>query len=123
MLRGELAQISASQQIALLNIIHEALNNIREHAGASAVDVSLNVDDSGVRAEITDDGNGFDLEATLMRAAREGRVGLVAMNERVRLLGGQCRIESTPGGPTTVSVWLARWNPALEEQPSIAASA
>ncbi len=112
-LRGDARLISSSQQIALLNIIHEALNNIREHADATAVQVSLSVDQKGVRCEISDNGKGFDLEATLMRTARQGRVGLVAMNERVRLLGGQCRIETRPGGPTTVSVSLARWRPAL----------
>jgi signal transduction histidine kinase len=46
-----------------------------------------------------------------MRAAREGRIGLIAMNERVRLLGGQCRIDSRPGGPTVVSVALEPWAP------------
>jgi len=35
----------------------------------------------------------------------------VAMHERVRLLGGQCRIDSRPGGPTTVSVALDPWQP------------
>jgi signal transduction histidine kinase len=107
-LEGEL-ELSASQQMALLNIVHEALSNIREHSGASNVKVSLIADAAGVQAEIFDNGRGFDVESTLLRAARAGRVGLVAMHERVRLLGGQCRIESRPGGPTVVSVALQRW--------------
>jgi signal transduction histidine kinase len=60
---------------------------------------------------VVDNGDGFDLESTLIRAARQGRLGLVAMHERVRLLGGQCRIDSRPGGPTVVSVALERWGP------------
>jgi signal transduction histidine kinase len=116
-LLGEL-KLSTSQQIALLNIIGEALSNIREHANATKVEISVSANDAGVQAKVADDGRGFDLEATLMRAAREGRIGLLAMNERVRLLGGQCRIDSRPGGPTTVSVALERWQPVLEEPPS-----
>ena len=68
-----------------------------------------------VEATVTDDGRGFDLESTLMRAAREGRIGLLAMNERVRLLGGQCRIDSSTGGPTVVSVALEPWLLLAEE--------
>jgi signal transduction histidine kinase len=113
-LEGDMSLISPSQQIALLNIIHESLNNIREHAQATKVEITISCDEEAIRAEILDNGHGFELEATLMRAAREGRVGLVAINERTRLLGGQCRIDSRPGGPTVVSIALARWRPALD---------
>ena len=78
---------------------------------------------AGVQAKVVDDGRGFDLESTLMGAARQGRIGLLAMNERVRLRGGQCRIESRPGGPTTVSVALERWLPLqVSSQPSRASA-
>jgi signal transduction histidine kinase len=114
-LAGEMKLLSTSQQIALLNIIQEALSNIREHANATTVAITLSVDAHGVEVKVVDNGLGFDLENTLMRAAREGRVGLLAMHERTRLLGGQCRIESRPGGPTVVSVTLDRWLPLLAE--------
>jgi signal transduction histidine kinase len=112
---GEMRLLSTSQQIALLNIIQEALSNIREHANATTVAITVLVDAHGAEAKVTDNGVGFDLESTLMRTAREGRVGLLAMHERVRLLGGQCRIESRPGGPTVISVTLGRWLPLLAE--------
>jgi signal transduction histidine kinase len=111
---GETSSLSASQQIALLNIIHESLSNIREHSSATEVKILVSVNAKGVEARVIDNGRGFDLEATLARAAREGRLGLVAMHERVRLLGGQCRIDSRRGGPTVISVSLQRWEP-LEE--------
>jgi signal transduction histidine kinase len=114
-LAGKMNGLSTSQQIALLNIIQEALSNIREHADATSVQVAVSAGEQGVEARIIDDGRGFDLEPTLMRAAREGRMGLLAMNERVRLLGGQCRIESRPGGPTVVSITLEPWLPLAEE--------
>ena len=113
-LDGQLTMMSASQQIALLNIVHEALSNIREHSDATKVEIVVSANSEGVEAQVTDNGHGFDLESTLIRAGREGRLGLVAMHERARLLGGQCRIESRPGGPTVVSVSLERWEPLLE---------
>jgi signal transduction histidine kinase len=67
-----------------------------------------------VRAEIEDDGRGFDLERTLVRAAKGGRMGLVGMNERALLLGGAFDVRSAPGGPTRISVTLPEWRP-LEE--------
>jgi signal transduction histidine kinase len=114
-LDGELATLSGSQQIALLNIVHEALANIREHSDATKVEIAVSVNSEGVEAQVTDNGAGFDLEPTLIRAGREGRLGLVAMHERVRLLGGQSRIDSRPGGPTVVSVALERWEPLAQD--------
>src|SRR5205085_9117666 len=90
-------------------------SNIREHAQATAVEVSVSASSEGVRATVTDNGRGFELEPTMIRAARQGRIGLLAMNERVRLLGGDCRIESRPGGPTIVSITLERWLPLEAE--------
>jgi signal transduction histidine kinase len=63
----------------------------------------------GVNAEVVDDGRGFDPETTLVRAARDGHLGLVGMHERVRMLGGVTHIDSRPGGPTVISVTLPPW--------------
>jgi signal transduction histidine kinase len=114
-LDGEMTLLSVSQQIALLNIIQEALTNVREHSDATEVEVTVSANAQGVEAQIVDNGGGFDLEPTLIRAARKGRLGLVAMHERVRLLGGQCRIDSRPGGPTVVSIALERWEPLVRD--------
>jgi signal transduction histidine kinase len=114
-LDGDMTLLSVSQQIALLNIIQEALTNVREHSDATEVEVTVSANAQGVEAQIVDNGRGFDLEPTLIRAARKGRLGLVAMHERVRLLGGQCRIDSRPGGPTVVSIALERWEPLVHD--------
>jgi nitrate/nitrite-specific signal transduction histidine kinase len=104
--------VSPSQQIALLKVLQEALANVREHAEASAVTVRVSASAKKIAAEIRDDGRGFDVERTLRRTARDGRMGLTSMNERIHLLGGRSQIESRPGGPTVVSVVLDRWLPA-----------
>jgi signal transduction histidine kinase len=114
-LKGELDEISQSQRMALLSVFGEALNNIREHSGATRVTISIVSDESGVRGRVLDDGRGFDVEEELLRAARGGHMGLAGVYERVRLLGGHCRIESRPGGPSEIAIALPRWQvPATE---------
>jgi signal transduction histidine kinase len=110
-LHGDFDDLTASQQLALMRIVQEALTNARDHSGASHVSISVTRHRSHVSAEITDDGCGFEVERTLARAARAGRLGLVGMSERVRLLGGVFDVTSRPGGPTRISVTLPSWQP------------
>jgi signal transduction histidine kinase len=107
---ADLTGLSESQEIALLALVQEALSNVRKHGEASAVRISIVPDPDGIRAQVTDDGRGFDPETTVARAARAGRLGLVGMHERVRMLGGQTQVESRPGGPTVISAVLPRWS-------------
>lgn len=107
-LQGDFSELTDSQHITLLGLIREALSNIREHAHARRVSIRISAGPDGVEAIVTDDGQGFEPEATLVKAAREGHLGLVGMHERVRMLGGHTEIESRPGGPTLISVKLPR---------------
>jgi len=110
-LSGELKTLTASQRIALVRIVQESLSNIREHSGARAVQMAVCGERDRLTAEIVDDGCGFDVAETLLDAGRRGRLGLVGVTERARLLGGTCEIDSRPGGPTRVAVSLPRWRP------------
>lgn len=106
---GDLSRLTDSQQITLVALIREALSNVRKHSEAGSVNITVTASPTGVEAQVTDDGRGFDLESTLVRAARAGRLGLVGMHERVRMLGGLTRIESRKGGPTVISATLSGW--------------
>lgn len=108
---GDLQALTQSQQIALLRIVQEGLNNARVHSGARRVRVSVTSTRDHVRAVVEDDGRGFDMERVLVRAARSGRLGLLGMDERVRLLGGTFRVRTREGGPTELTVLLPRWSP------------
>jgi signal transduction histidine kinase len=108
-MQGDFTPLTDSQQIALLALVREALNNIREHSDARHVSVSLSAGRAGAEVTITDDGRGFEPEEELVRAARGGHLGLVGMHERVRMLGGLTSIDSRPGGPTTISARIPPW--------------
>lgn len=109
--RGNLDSLTASQRIALLRLVQEALTNVREHSTAHRVSVQVATLRTHVKVEVTDDGRGFDVERTLVQAARKGRLGLVGMNERIRMLGGRFDVQSRAGGPTTISAMIPRWRP------------
>lgn len=106
---GDFSELTDSQQITLLGLIREALSNVREHSNATHVTIIVASGPDGVEATVTDDGQGFDPETTLVEAARGGHLGLVGMHERVHMLGGRTQIDSRPGGPTVISVSLPRY--------------
>jgi signal transduction histidine kinase len=108
---GSFDSLSASQRIALFRIAQEGLANVREHASATKVSVTLEALAGGVRLMITDDGDGFDVSHTVVAAARRGRLGLVGMSERVRLLGGSFSLTSSFGSGTQIIATLPSWDP------------
>jgi signal transduction histidine kinase len=118
--RGDVTNLTDSQRIAIVRIVQESLTNIREHAHASHVSVAVLAGPSELAVEVQDDGRGFDVERTLVRSARAGRLGLLGMSERARLLGGRFDVRSRGGGPTTVSAILPAWRPADVELAAVA---
>lgn len=111
---GSFANLTASQRFAVAAVVREALANVREHGRATHARLRVRATTACIRATVTDDGRGFDVERALVAAAARGRLGLVGMSERVRLLGGHLAVDSRPGGPTTITMTLPRWEPAKE---------
>jgi signal transduction histidine kinase len=108
---GELDDLTASQRIILYRVVQEGLSNVREHSGATEVRVTVDGRQGQIEVQVVDNGEGFHVEPTLIRAARNGRLGLLGIGERVRLLGGRFDLRSRVGGPTALSVSLPRWRP------------
>jgi signal transduction histidine kinase len=120
--RGDVTSLTDSQRIAIVRIVQESLTNIREHADASHVSIAVTAGPSEITVEVNDDGRGFDVDRTLVRSVRAGRLGLLGMSERIRLLGGRFDVRSRPGGPTAVSVVIPAWQPATLEPAAVAES-
>jgi signal transduction histidine kinase len=81
--------------------ISEAMANIAKHAEASRAVVSIGLLDSQLVVDVTDDGEGFDVEAT-------PRHGLQGLTDRIEALGGRIAVRSAPGRGATVSFTLPR---------------
>jgi signal transduction histidine kinase len=101
--------------------VQEAITNIARYAQAEHVEVSLIRRDADLCISIRDDGIGFDVAAALQRAAQGHSMGLLSMQERVLLLGGQIRIESAPAQGALIEICLPLVPPATE-MPSSARS-
>jgi signal transduction histidine kinase len=91
-------------RIILYRIAQEALANIRKHAHATRVLITLEEKDEGFLVRVEDDGRGFDPPRALQSAPRH--LGLSSMRERAEMAGGWCQVRSVPGRGTTVTFWL-----------------
>jgi two-component system sensor histidine kinase UhpB len=93
-------RLAPEVETTLYRIAQEALNNVAKNARATHVGVVLARDDRLVSLIVEDDGVGFEVEKA--REGEKGGFGLVGMRERAALVGGTVKIESRPGGGTTV---------------------
>ncbi len=97
-------KLSPQIETAFYRIVQEALNNIAKHAQADRVEISLVKRDSRIYASVQDNGKGFDLDKVLHSGTPERGVGIVGIQERVSLLGGQMEIQSRAGSGTVLSI-------------------
>jgi len=98
---GNLRHLSPDVAVCLFRIVQESLRNGIVHGDAQRLAVSLTGSGEHVELTITDDGRGFDLEAV----RRDGSgLGLVSMEERAHVVGGEVHVASGLRQGTTVRV-------------------
>jgi PAS domain S-box-containing protein len=93
----------AEAQIIIYRIFQECLTNISKHAGATEVAVAVKEHNGLISLMIEDNGAGFDPALVLARRAAGRGLGLAALNERARMLGGTLEIRSQPGAGTRMT--------------------
>jgi PAS domain S-box-containing protein len=101
---GDEKRFAPEFESSLFRIVQEALSNIRRHAQAPEASVVIDFTKDRVRVTISDNGQGFELVGRVDDLPRSGKLGLVGMRERARLLGGTLELKSTPGKGTTLIV-------------------
>ncbi|MFT4214948.1 MAG: sensor histidine kinase [Microbacterium sp.] len=97
---GGAESLDRESQVVLLRCLQEALSNVRKHAGARRVAVTVRTDAEGVALEVSDDGVGWD------PAESRSGFGLDGMTERAALAGGAVQVVSGRGEGATVTVTL-----------------
>lgn len=93
--------VPAHIEAGLYRIAQETLENIARHSGAKHAALNLSITSDQVTLEVVDDGHGFD---PMMIPA--GRFGLIGLNERTHLLGGNLELMSSPGTGTAIRVMV-----------------
>jgi PAS domain S-box-containing protein len=99
---GMAKRVPVPIEVACFRIAQEALTNVAKYARAKTIDLTLHRQDQDVTLVIQDDGVGFDVMSARLRAQEGQSIGLLGMEERVRLAGGILEISSTPGRGTTI---------------------
>lgn len=98
---GHTVTLSPRSEVHIIRVVQEALTNVRKHAEASAVTVTIRGSDTATTFAIEDDGVGFDPAST---ASAQDGYGLFTMRDRAALLGGSVDIDSAVGRGTRVTV-------------------
>jgi two-component system sensor histidine kinase UhpB len=91
-------RIPFQASICLYRVAVEGLRNVARHSGAESAAVSLKRSADDLELRVSDSGKGFDVD-TFMQG---GGLGLISVEERLRLLNGSCEIRSTPQEGTTM---------------------
>ncbi len=106
---------SATVRTALYRVAQESLTNIACHAGASQVTVSIEEINGTIVMKITDNGQGFDVDA-IATAKANNRLGMLGMRERIEMIGGTFCVDSAPGQSTTVHVEIKPTAPSTRKR-------
>jgi len=102
----ELPRFGGPVEITLFRVFQETLSNALRHAGAKHFTTTIRYADGVVTLVVVDDGCGFDAVAARKHALSGKSLGLLGMQERVRLAGGEINLESGSGKGTRISISL-----------------
>jgi signal transduction histidine kinase len=99
-------RFSAATETLVYRTVSEALANVRKHADARNVTVTVTADADGLHGRVADDGVGFDAAHVAHRSDGVSHFGLGMLHERIRLAGGTCHVTSSPGCGCTLEFTL-----------------
>ena len=101
---GQVRPLPQDAELLLLRVAQESLHNAERHSGAASVDVSLSYESGSMALAVADDGQGIGSVPSATTLLARGNLGLLGIQERVRLANGTLDISARPGGGTKVSV-------------------
>jgi PAS domain S-box-containing protein len=98
--------------VTVFRILQEALVNVRKHANATAVEVTLTGQNGGLLLQVADNGDGMKPGAEGSPEVLSGEhIGMASMRERAEAAQGWFRVSSRPGEGTSVTCWIPLTGP------------
>jgi PAS domain S-box-containing protein len=101
---GASRRLSPETELAIFRIAQEALSNVRKHSQASRVDMSVDFAEDALTLVVTDDGVGFYMPQRASDLVVYGKLGIVGMRERARLVNGTLIVQSDMGAGTVITL-------------------
>ncbi|TGB02378.1 sensor histidine kinase [Halobacillus salinus] len=98
---GKERRFETKYEVALFRLLQEAVQNALKHAEATEIKVKVEMTHNATTIIVKDDGKGFDPSEK-----KEQSFGLVGMRERVDMLDGEMKIDSSPGKGTMVTILI-----------------
>jgi signal transduction histidine kinase len=105
---GKAEGLSTDMEVAIYRILQETLSNIKKHARANRVKVTAQFTPHQIELMVQDNGRGFEVPETLTDFASNGSFGMMGLQERARLFGGNIFVQSAPNQGTTVQLVIPR---------------
>lgn len=103
---GKDQRLPSHTEVTIFRVVQQLLNNIKDHAQASHIQISMDIGDSRVTVSVEDDGTGFEADKAMAASRQRKTMGLSTMLERTQLLGGELKIDSALGRGTRIDFWL-----------------
>lgn len=103
-LATQLPRLAADTELGIFRIIQEGLRNVAKHSGAARATVTLECRAGVLRIVVADNGRGFQPASSADDLVLDGKLGLVGMQERAQIMGGNLRVDSRPGGGTSLII-------------------
>lgn len=100
--------LPADMEVAIYRILQEALNNVKKHAHATEVNVLAQFTEKQIMLTVEDDGCGFTVPDSITDFASSGSFGVMGLQERAHLFGGNIEVESQLDEGTVVRLIIPR---------------
>ncbi len=101
---GRRRRLTPEIELTVFRITQEILSNIRRHSQATSVELSLDFGAEALTLVVSDNGQGFDVPERTSDLALSGKLGIIGMRERARLIGGTLIVQSEKGASTTITL-------------------
>ena len=95
--KGQPHRLAPYSEVTIFRAIQQLMQNVEQHANATRVQVSLELDGRTAHAVVEDDGIGFDIDEVMAAAGARKTIGIASIMDRVQMLGGSLVFESTRG--------------------------
>jgi signal transduction histidine kinase len=110
-----LGRLPEAIELSVFRIVQEGLNNVRKHAAAKHVFLTVQrTPTTSLLFRCKDDGKGFAIPPDLSSLSESKHFGLISISERVALLGGSMKIESPPEGGVVFEVEIPNPYPSTQ---------
>ena len=105
---GEIGELPADMEVSIYRILQETLNNVKKHANATEVKVTGIFFEDQIILTVKDNGQGFEVPEAMTDFASSGSFGMMGLQERAQLFGGNLVVQSEPNKGTTVHLVIPR---------------